>query len=109
MNKIERLLKAMRDSSDTIYSVYTEGSCYQLYKVLKTLYPKAKPYWSDKHNHAITKIKGEFYDIGGKLEKTMIPELGYYKIPKKHRHGFDLLKSVNGEPRGVDVDKYYKK
>lgn len=43
--------------------VYTQGSCYQFYKILKQIYQSAEPYHNG--NHVITKIHEVYYDING--------------------------------------------
>ena len=43
--------------------VYTQGSCYQFYKIRKQIYQSAEPYHND--NHVITKIHEVYYDING--------------------------------------------
>lgn len=108
MNKIELLLKALRESAEVIYEVYTLGSCYQLYNVLKVHYPQAIPYWSDKEGHAVVKIDEDFYDIGGKLNREYITaEQGYYEIVENKRYGYNLLRYLDkDESRGVRTQRY---
>lgn len=57
---------------------FTHGGCYQLYAVLKELYPNAIA-WEDA-GHIVTEIDGVFYDVTGrvKLGRTAVPlsELG---------------------------------
>lgn len=48
--------------------VYTEGSCYQFYRILKDKFPESEAYYNS--DHVITKIQGRFYDITGEVEKT---------------------------------------
>ena len=40
-DKILSFLKALRESDFFIEYIYTRGGCYQLYKVLKSLWPSA--------------------------------------------------------------------
>lgn len=106
--EIEDFLKELRESADIQYKIFTEGSCFRLYRILKTIYPEAKPYWSDLDNHCITKINGKFYDIGGEVKKSHVKDRGYYKIPKKLLKGYSLLKFVTQEKEvfSVKVEKY---
>lgn len=105
---VEDFLKELRESADIQYKIFTEGSCFRLYRILKTVYPEAKPYWSDLENHCITEINGRFYDIGGKVRKEHVEDKGYYKIPKKLLKGYGLLKFVirEEETYSVKVEKY---
>ena len=105
---IEKFLKELRDTADIQSKIFTQGSCFRLYKVLKVISPKAQAYWSDIDNHCITKIEGEFYDIGGIIKKSYIEENGYYRIPKKQFKGYSLLKWVSEEVNsiGAKIQKY---
>jgi hypothetical protein len=48
--------------------VYTNGSCYQFYLILKFVYPQANAYYNS--DHVITEIDGRYYDIKGDAKKT---------------------------------------
>jgi hypothetical protein len=63
MSKPEELIKLIRESFIGSEHVYTHGSCYQLYMILKAFYSNAKPWVADRH--IITEIGGNFYDING--------------------------------------------
>jgi hypothetical protein len=54
------------DSFHGAEHVYTMGSCYQFYKILKAVFPEAEAY-SD-NEHVITKIGSGFYDITGPMD-----------------------------------------
>ncbi len=105
MNKVENFLKELRDSSDKQMRIFTTGSCFKLYLILKTIFPKAIPYWSDVDGHAITKIGREYYDIGGKLDYKYVSSKGYFRIPENQLHGYSLLKYGKDTP-GIIVQKY---
>ena len=65
MNKVEEFIAAIRDSFIGSQQVYTEGSCYHFYLILKKVFQDAEPYFDE--NHVITKIEGRFYDITGEV------------------------------------------
>lgn len=65
MNQIEKFISTIRDSFVGSQQVYTEGSCYHFYKILKQVFPTAHPYWD--LNHVLTRIDGKFYDITGEV------------------------------------------
>lgn len=50
--------------------VYTSGSCYKLYEVLKEIFPEAKPLINKEGQHIISLIEGVCYDINGVVEDT---------------------------------------
>ncbi len=65
-------INKLRESDRYIEVIYTEGSCYQFFKVLKALYPNAKPIkvkWKNTiYNHIITEIDNRYYDITGEVK-----------------------------------------
>jgi len=69
MSKIEQFISTIRDSFIGSQQVYTEGSCYHFYLILKEVFPDAKPYYDE--NHIITEINGKFYDITGEVRKDV--------------------------------------
>lgn len=58
----------IRESFVGAETVYTTGSCYQLYRILKFVFPQANAYYNS--DHVITEINGRYYDITGEVEKT---------------------------------------
>lgn len=104
---VKEFLKELRDSADIQFVIFTEGSCFRLYKILKTVFPQAVAYWSDLDNHCITEIDGEFYDIGGTIKKSYTKNRSYYKIPKSQLRGYSILKWMNNEESiGTKIEKY---
>lgn len=72
MNKVEKFIQVIRDSFIGSQQVYTEGSCYHFYKILKQVFPEAECWYNQ--DHIITKIDDEFYDITGKISVDYIYE-----------------------------------
>lgn len=70
--KVLKFLKALKDSDFYIQHIYTNGGCFQLYKILKTIWPQAKPYTNTYIAHVATMIDGVLYDIHGRI-KTCDP------------------------------------
>lgn len=67
---INDFLKTLRESDFFIRYIYTRGGCYQLYKILKVLWPEAEPFALGKGNsmaHVATKISGLLWDIDGEV------------------------------------------
>lgn len=58
-------LKSLKESDFFIEYIYTNGGCYQLYKILKTIFFDAEPYIILSKTHVVTKIGDKFYDING--------------------------------------------
>lgn len=68
MISVEDVITAIRESFNGADYVYTNGSCYKFYKILKTIFPNAKAYYNS--DHVITKINGKYYDITGEVRIT---------------------------------------
>ena len=62
--RINRLIKAIRESFGSSIAVYTMGNCYQFYEILKAVFDEAEAYYDG--NHVWTKIGENYYDIRGK-------------------------------------------
>lgn len=58
-----KFIQLIRESFIGSEKVYTQGSCYQLYLILKYIFPEAEAYYNC--DHVITKIKHTYYDING--------------------------------------------
>lgn len=69
MNKVESFISKVRDSFIGSQQVYTEGSCYHFYLILKEVFPDAEAYYDE--DHVITKIDGKFYDITGEVRGNL--------------------------------------
>ena len=68
MKKVEDILNKLRESDVYIQHIYMFGGCYQLYLILKAIFPAhSTPYISKNKDHVITKIYGHFYDITGEV------------------------------------------
>lgn len=90
---VEKFIASIRDSFIGSQQVYTEGSCYHLYLILKSVFPSAKPYYNTYH--IITKIDNKFYDITGEVKESsdmlhMITSPDYnLKVP------YNIYKDIN--------------
>ena len=65
-NKVLEFISLVRESFVGSKIIYTEGSCYRFYEILKFVFPKAKPYIL-KEDHIVIKIEDKFYDITGEV------------------------------------------
>jgi hypothetical protein len=69
MSKVESFIEKVRSSFIGSQQVYTEGSCYHFYLILKEVFPDAEC-WADE-GHIVTKIDNKFYDITGEVRQTI--------------------------------------
>jgi len=61
--EVEKFLSTLKWSDFFIEHIYTRGGCYQLYKVLKVIFPEAVPYFDGAH--VATLIDSKLWDING--------------------------------------------
>lgn len=77
---VKEFLKELKSSYHKNEMIYSEGSCFRLYSILKTVFSKASPYYSSLDGHWITEIDGSFYDINGEINLEYIADKKYEKI-----------------------------
>ncbi|GLQ20523.1 hypothetical protein ACFFUB_00565 [Algimonas porphyrae] len=58
-----QVIGAIRDSFQDAAFVYKNGSCFELYRILRTIFPEARP-WTN-FDHVWVEIAGKLYDIDG--------------------------------------------
>lgn len=70
-------ISTIRESFDESKKVYTQGSCYHFYKILKCVFPDAIAYYD--MDHIITRIGDKYYDINGEYTdlKNYLPLTDY--------------------------------
>jgi len=78
MNKVESFISKVRDSFIGSQQVYTHGSCYHFYLILKEVFSDAEAYYDA--DHIITKIDNKFYDITGEVKGDLTLEK-YERLP----------------------------
>lgn len=62
------IIKTIRESFIGAEYVYTNGSCFQFYRILKKLYPETCAYYDG--DHVISMIGNRMYDITGEVKNT---------------------------------------
>ena len=79
--RIVEMLRALRNAHEHMAGVLRHGACYELYQVLRALYPDAEPWQLD--DHVYTRIRGRFYDIHG--ERKLDADEMRRAVPKFER------------------------
>jgi hypothetical protein len=88
-SKVLSFIQVIRDSFKGSDIVYTQGSCYKFYKILKHVFQEAKAYYNA--DHVITEIDGMFYDISGIVSITNhIPVDEHFSHEKLDKLIFDM-------------------
>ena len=72
INKLKKFIETIRGSFVGSVTVYTYGSCYHFYLILKHVYPHAKPF-TDVSGHVVTKLFGKYWDVTGEVEGNYVP------------------------------------
>lgn len=89
-------ITTVRESFVGAETVYTRGSCYQFYKILKEVFPQANAFYNS--DHVITEIDGNFYDITGEVENTNHLEMSEHyptnKVKQLRCEAFTLLSEI---------------
>lgn len=80
---IINFLKELKHAYHKNEIIYTEGSCFRLYSILKTIFPEAIPCYSHLDGHWITKIDGKYYDINGEINEDFAEQKEYKEITDK--------------------------
>lgn len=63
--KFEQLITAIRESFIGSKQVYTEGSCYRLFKIVHTVFPQARAIHHEAHIYI--DYAGSYWDIEGEV------------------------------------------
>lgn len=66
--QVLKFIETIRESFSDAVKVYTSGSCYKFYLILKEVFPEAICYYDI--SHVITRIGDNYYDITGEVENT---------------------------------------
>jgi hypothetical protein len=75
--KIINQLSLFRDAHPQIKEIFLNGSCINLFMILKSFYPEAVPYYNI--DHIITRIGASYYDITGRVNpKGYSPFTNFY-------------------------------
>lgn len=106
MENILNFLKELKYSYHLNGKIYTEGSCFRLYAILKTLFLKAEPYYSDMDGHWVVKIDGSYYDINGEINLEYIENKEYQLIEDKTILASAYVPTYKGQ--GSSYSKYKK-
>lgn len=90
-------IETLRNSDPYIQTIYTNGGCYAFYKVLKSIYPEAKPYINREKDHVVTVIDGASYDINGHTEGQYAPLVDEVDIARCESWGFSKWRFIGEE------------
>src|ERR1035437_1460598 len=68
MNPLE-IIEPLRQSDKYITTIFMQGSCFQFFQFLKSIFKEAIPCMSIHKDHVVTLIDGKMYDITGQIRE----------------------------------------
>ena len=74
---VMKLISALRATVPNPDEHFTQGRCYELAMVLRTVYPEGELWYSYKHGHMYYKLRDKYYDITGRHFKIPSPSSKY--------------------------------
>ncbi len=66
--QVIKFISLVRESHPEMINIYTQGSCFNFFLILKEMFPESIAYYDQ--NHVITKIKNKYFDITGEVIKS---------------------------------------
>lgn len=93
--KVIKFIKIVKDSFRGSSDVYTRGSCYKFFEILKFVFPSAECFYYSKH--ILTKINDRFYDINGEVKDRTLGKRKFKKYKGQfvlHKCKFDVYSFI---------------
>ena len=87
--KLIQFLDMLRAAHPDMQWMFTHGQCYNLWRIVRTVFPEANCLYSTEEGHVYIEYQGQLYDIRGKHvrgPKDLKP-LDHQKRDKPHRWG----------------------
>jgi len=63
--QVVRLIDAIRNTHPDMEDLFLRGQCYNLFRILRSIYPQAVAWYSMREGHVYVEIDGYYYDIRG--------------------------------------------
>lgn len=70
------IITPLRESHSKMVDIFTKGSCWNLFVILRRIFPGARAFYNG--DHVITFYRGKYYDISGEVTYK-----GYYPLNDK--------------------------
>lgn len=89
MKDVIRFLDALRASHQDMETVFTQGQCYNLFLLMRTVWPEAKAFYSMAEGHVYVEVGGAFFDIRGRhfSPPKDLAQLNHQRGDRPHRWG----------------------
>lgn len=76
--------KVLREAHPDMVKIFTEGGCYEYFRMLNIIDPRAEPYYVDPQGHVVARIKNTLIDINGVLAVSP-GDAGVYPMTQEPR------------------------
>lgn len=63
--RLSEFLYLLRSTHPLMEKIYTQGGCYQLFAMIKAVFPEARCFYDQKRDHVYTELGERFFDITG--------------------------------------------
>lgn len=73
-SRVIALAQILQGAHPDMDKVFTQGACYQFYRVLKLVAPDAAPFYDPVDGHVYVKVGEFFYDINGEHHRNQLDE-----------------------------------
>lgn len=86
----EALIARLRGAHPDMEWIFMRGSCFELYEILRVVWPEAEPWYSQIEGHVFVKIGPWWYDIRGRHRKAppdanLMTKGGWWPPDRPHR------------------------
>ena len=63
--QLKQFLSVLRQAHPLMGKIFTQGGCYQLFEIIKAVFPDAEAFYDPVIGHVYTLHGGKYYDIKG--------------------------------------------
>lgn len=87
--KLIQFLDMLRTAHPDMQWLFMQGQCYNLWRIVRTVFPEAKCLYSMNEGHVYIEYRGKLYDIRGKHVRGPwdLEPLDHQRGDKPHRWG----------------------
>lgn len=65
--RLSDFLHHLRQTHPDMVRIFSNGGCFQLYRMIKMFIPQAIAHYSQDAGHVYVEVEGRFYDITGEV------------------------------------------
>lgn len=86
--RLDRFLAALRGAHRDMVPLFTEGCCFELFVIARTVFPRVEPLYSQREGHVYLALDGRLFDIRGRHAQRPadLGPLNYRRAPGRQPH-----------------------